>query len=222
MPGTLALVGGGEFRDGCSFDRTLLAAADGDVEVLVLPTAAAFEHPDRVVSGALDWFAGLGAKARGLSVLNRRDALDEENARQVREAGFVYLTGGSPMHLRSVLKDTPTWDALVHAWQDGAVLAGSSAGAMVLTDPMVDPRGGAFTVGIGVVAPLAVVPHADAWSEDKLHRTQVLAPKATPVVGIPERTALLRATDGTWSAEGVGEVRVWLAGEPADLSVLPV
>ena len=222
MPGTLALVGGGEFRDGCSFDRTLLDAVDGEAEVVVLPTAAAFEHPDRIVAGAVDWFAGLGAKARGLSVLSRRDALDEVNARQVRDARFVYLTGGSPMHLRSVLKDTPTWEALVHAWQDGAVLAGSSAGAMVLTDPMVDPRGGAFTVGIGVVAPLAVVPHADAWSEDKLHRTQILAPKATPVVGIPERTALLRAADGAWSAEGVGEVRVWLAGEPADLSVLAV
>lgn len=222
MPGILALVGGGEFSDGCSFDRTLLDGVDGDAEVLVVPTAAAFEHPERAVAAAVDWFAGLGAKARGLFVLNRRDALDEVNARQVAEARFLYLTGGSPMHLRSVLKDTPTWDALVHAWQDGAVLAGSSAGAMVLTDPMVDPRGGAFTVGIGVVAPLAVVPHADSWSEDKLHRTQILAPKATPVVGIPERTALLRAADGNWSAEGVGDVRVWLAGEPADLSVLAV
>ena len=222
MPGILALVGGGEFRDGCTFDRTLLAAVEGEAEVLVLPTAAAFEHPERVVAMATDWFAGLGAKARGLDVLNRRDALDDLNAQQVAAAKFVYLTGGSPMHLRSVLKDTPTWEALVHAWQSGAVLAGSSAGAMVLTDPMVDPRGGAFTVGIGVVAPLAVVPHADAWSDDKLHRTQVLAPAATPVVGIPERTALLRAGDGTWSVEGVGEVRVWLAGEPADLSVLAV
>jgi len=222
MPGVLALVGGGEFRDGCSFDRTLLDALDGDAEVLVLPTAAAFEHPERTVATATDWFAGLGAKARGLDVLNRRDALDELNAQQVAAARFIYLTGGSPMHLRSVLKDTPTWDALVHAWQAGAVLAGSSAGAMVLTDPMVDPRGGAFTVGIGVVAPLAVVPHADAWSDDKLHRTQVLAPAATPVVGIPERTALLRGPDGSWTVEGVGEVRVWLAGEPADLSALPV
>jgi cyanophycinase len=222
MPGMLALVGGGEFRDGCTFDRTLLDAVDGDVEVLVLPTAAAFEHPERLVAEAVTWFGDLGATARGLDVLTRRDALDEANAAQVAAARFVYLAGGSPMHIRSVLKDTPTWDALVQAWQGGAVLAGSSAGAMVLTDPMVDPRGGAFTVGIGVVAPLAVVPHADAWSEDKLHRTQVLAPKATPVVGIPERTALLRGVDGRWRAEGVGEVRVWLAGQLADLAALPV
>ncbi len=54
MPGMLALVGGGEFRDGCTFDRTLLDAVEGDVEVLVLPTAAAFEHPERVVAEAID------------------------------------------------------------------------------------------------------------------------------------------------------------------------
>jgi cyanophycinase len=92
---------------------------------------------------------------------------------------------------------------------------------MVLTDPMVDPRGGAFTVGLGVIAPLAFVPHADTWSDDKLHRTQSLAPAATPVVGVPERTALLRMSGGEWRAEGAGEVRVWLHGEPADLSALP-
>ncbi len=220
MPGTLALVGGGEFTDGCDFDRDLLAASGAD-EVLVVPAGAAFEHPERLVATAVQWFEGFDGKARGLDVLTRRDAVDPANAEQVRTARFVYLAGASPMHLRSVLKDTPTWDALVHAWQHGAVLAGSSAGAMVLTDPMVDPRGGAFTVGIGVVAPLAVVPHADTWSDDKLHRTQVLAPKATPVVGVDERTALVRSQDGTWQVEGAGNVRVWLDKEPADLSTLP-
>lgn len=220
MPGTLALVGGGEFRDGCDFDRGLLDASGAD-EVLVVPAGAAFEHPDRLVGAAERWFEGLGGAARGLPVLTRRDALDPANAEQVRTARFVYLAGPSPMHLRSVLKDTPTWDALVDAWRGGAVVAGSSAGANVLTDPMVDPRGGAFTVGIGLIAPLAVVPHADTWSDDKLHRTQALAPKATPVVGIDERTALLRSPDGTWRAEGAGTVRVWLGGQPADLSVLP-
>ena len=220
MPGVLALVGGGAFADGCDFDRGLLDASGGD-EVLVIPAGAAFEHPDRLVADAARWFGGLGAKAVEVPVLTRRDAVEHANAEIVRNARFVYLAGGSPMHLRSVLKDTPTWDALVDAWQGGAVVAGSSAGAMVLTDPMVDPRGGAFTVGIGLIAPLAVVPHADTWSDDKLHRTQVLAPKATPVVGVDERTAVVRSPDGAWTAEGAGDVRVWLGGAPAELAALP-
>lgn len=220
MPGILALVGGGEFTEGCDFDAELLAASGG-TDVHVVPAAAAYEHPERLISRAAGWFEPLGGRVVEVPVLTRHDALDPTHAEAVRSARFVYLGGESPMHLRSVLKDTPLWEALVSAWQGGAVLAGSSAGAMVLTDPMVDPRGGAFTVGIGVVAPLAVVPHADTWSEDKLHRTQLLAPEATPVVGIDERTALLRHPDGSWQAAGAGQVRVWLGGQPADLAVLP-
>jgi cyanophycinase len=220
VPGPLALVGGGEFTDGCGFDAELLRASGGD-QVVLIPAGAAFEHPERLVATATSWFDGLGAKVQAVDVLMRRDAMDVDIADVVARARFVYLAGESPMHLRSVLKDTPLWEALVQGWQGGAVLAGSGAGAIVLTDPMVDPRGGAFTVGIGVVAPLAVVPHADQWSEDKLHRTQVLAPKATPVAGIDERTALVREPDGTWRAAGVGSVRVWLSGSPAELDALP-
>ena len=84
------------------------------------------------------------------------------------------------MHLRSVLKDSPVWDALVAAWQRGAVLAGSGSGAMVLCDPMVDPRGGAFTLGLGLIAQLAVIPHHDTWSEDKAKRTLRIAPDGLP------------------------------------------
>ncbi|MDQ3294338.1 MAG: Type 1 glutamine amidotransferase-like domain-containing protein [Actinomycetota bacterium] len=216
----LALIGGGEWQAGCDFDHTLLEASGGG-DVLVLPTGAAYEHPQRLVDAAIERFEGLGVKARGVDVLRRPDAFDVEVAAEVRRARFVYLAGASPMHLRSVLKDTPVWDALVASWLDGAVLAGSSAGAMVLTDPMVDPRGGAFTVGLGVVAPLAVIPGIDQWSEDKVHRTRVLAPKAIPVVGVEGRTALIRDLDGSWRADGAGAVQVWVAGKPADLSVLP-
>ena len=148
--GTLALVGGGEFSPGCDFDRELLAAADADT-VLVMPTGAAFEHPGRTVDAATAWFGGLGAKAEGLMVLSRPDAFAPEYVARLRESRFTYLTGSSPMHLRSVLKDTPAWDALGAALAAGGVLAASWAGAMVLSDPMVDPRGGAFTVGLGLV-----------------------------------------------------------------------
>jgi cyanophycinase len=222
MNGPLALVGGDEWRDGCDFDAELLAASGGR-EVLVLPTAAAYEHPERAVATATEWFAGLGGKAVALDVLRRADALDPDRAATVRAARFVYLSGGSPLHLRSVLKETPVWDALVAAWDGGAVVAGSSAGAMVLCDPMVDPRGGAFTVGLGLVVNLAVLAHAepDVARDHLHHRTLELASAGLPVAAITERTALLRDPDGTWRASGAGSVRVFVDGEEVGLDALP-
>ena len=121
--GPLALVGGGEWSEGCSFDAHLWELS-GRSEVLVLPTAAAYEHPQRAVEVASGWFDRLGAQVRGLMVLTRRDAYEDEHANAVGQARFIYLSGGSPMHLRSVLKDTPVWEALVGAWRAGAVVAG--------------------------------------------------------------------------------------------------
>lgn len=220
MPGTLALVGGAEWRDGCDFDRDLLAS-NGAREVLVIPTAAAYEHPDRLAAEAERWFGELGVGVRSLPVLTRADAVRPENVTPVAEARCIYLAGGSPMHLRSVLKDSPIWDALVAAWEGGATVVGSSAGAMVLCDPMVDPRGGALTLGLGLVERLAVIPHHDSWSEDKAKRTLHIAPKGLPIAGIDERTALIRDPSGSWTVKGVGGVVVFVDGKEADLSTLP-
>ena len=220
MVGPLALVGGGEWRDGCEFDGDLLGASGG-TEVVVLPTAAAYEHPGHAVERATRWFDKLGATVRPVLAVDRSGARDEANVAAVREAGFVYLSDGSPLHLRSVLMHSPLWDALVAAWQGGAVLAGSGAGAMVLCDPAVDPRGGAFTLGLGLLDRLAVVPRADTWSEDKLHRTLQLTPAGVALVEVDERTALIRDPDGTWHATGVGAVSVWLDGKEAGVEDLP-
>ena len=220
MTGVLALVGGAEWTDGCDFDADLLAASGGS-EVLVLPTAAAFENPDKAVAHATEWFARLGGRATGLHVLDRRAALDPANADAVRAARFVYLSGGSPLHLRSVLKETPLWDALVEAWRGGAVVAGSSAGAMVLGDPMVDPRGGAFTVGLGLVGNLAVLAHAEPDVATHHKRTFELADAALVLAAIPERTALVRDPNGAWRSTGAGEATVWVGGLQRDFDVLP-
>jgi cyanophycinase len=116
---------------------------------------------------------------------------------------------------------SPLLEALMAAWEGGAVLAASGAGAMVLCDPAVDPRGGAFTLGLGLLPDLAVVARADTWSEDKLHRTLQLTPTGVPLVEVDERTALLRDGDGGWRTAGVGGVSVWLDGHQADLASLP-
>jgi cyanophycinase len=225
-PGTLALVGGGEWSEGCSFDADLMAVSGAD-QVLVLPTAAAYEHPERVVVRAAEWFNPLGGEVEGLMVLSRADAHDDGAAAVVARARLIYLTGNSPMHLRSVLKNSIVWQALVGAWRNGAVVAASAAAAMALTDPMVDARGGGLTIGLGLVDGLAVVPHFGDTHEDghgeKLHRSVQLAPQGTPVAGIPERTALIRDPGGRWRSAGVGQVTVFLDGTRAEagLAALP-
>lgn len=219
MSGPLALVGGSSFHPDTVVEEEL---AGGDAEeVLVLPTGAAYEHPQRLVDAATERFSALGLGVRGLDVLGRADAMDEATAAVVRSARFLYLAGSSPMHLRSVLKETPVWDAAVAAWHDGAALAGSQAGAMVLCDPMVDPRGGAFTVGLGLLANVTVVTDFDTWSEDAVHRTRALSPPDLVIVGVASGSALVRDPDRTWRCSGPIEPRVFVGGEPGSLAELP-
>src|SRR5215471_571157 len=123
MTGVLALVGGSEWTDGCTFDAGLLEAS-GDDRVVVLPTGSAYENPHHLVEQATAWFAGLGAQVVEAPVLTRRDGAVPETIELVRQARFLYLAGTSAMHLRSVLKDSPVYTAMLEAYEGGAVLAG--------------------------------------------------------------------------------------------------
>jgi cyanophycinase len=225
--GPLALVGGQEWSAGCDFDAELLGVTASN-RVVVLPTAAAFEQPERQVLRAAEWFGALGAEVEGLMVLSRSDAQDAGAAAIVGAADFVYLSGGSALHLRSVLKGSAVLEAIGAAWARGAVVAAAGAAATVLTDPMVDPRGGALTVGLGLVSGFTVFPLADvdagtdgggrgvdaaggAGEGEKLHRAVVLAPGGMPVIGIPGRTAVI-CERRRWRSAGVGKPVVYVDG----------
>jgi cyanophycinase len=220
MTGYLALVGGSEWNDGCDFDAALLAASGGS-EVVVLPTAAAYENPAKHLARAEAWFAALGAKVRALPVYDRAAARDPEHVRAVHEASFVYLADGSSQHLRSVLKDTPLWSAVVEGWQSGTVLAASAQAAAALCGHMVDARGGAFTVGLDLIDGITVIPHYDLWSPEKSHRTVRLARPDLVVAGIDERTALVRDPGGTWTVRGAGSASLFRAGAVITLDQVP-
>jgi len=209
--GSLALVGGGEWGPGArDFDADLLGRSGAD-EVLILPTAAAFEHADRVGDRAEAYFRELGTKARTLPVLHRTEADDHAIAKQVRSAKFVYIADGSPLHLRSVLKESALFEALLAAYHGGAVLAASGAGATLLCDPMVDPRGGAYTVGLGVVKNLAVFPYHGTAATHLRDRSIDLLPRNAVLAGIDEATALVKRPDG-WTVAGAGTVTLYGAG----------
>ncbi len=207
--GPLALVGGREWEEGCrDFDAALLETS-GTKEVVVIPTAAAFERPELVLDAARGYFETFGATVRSVDVLHRREAEDDEPARIVADAHFLYLTSGSPMHLRSVLKDSKLYAAIVEAHLGGAVLAASGAGGRVLCDPMVDPRGGAYTVGLGLVNGVAFLPFRDTAPAHLIERSIELLPAEAVLAAVDERTAMIRDALGTWRVAGAGTVSVY-------------
>jgi cyanophycinase len=207
--GTIALLGGGEWRPACRDLDAELLERSGGTEVVVLPTAAAFEHPDRVVERATGYFRDLGATVRALPVLRRADADDKKVLEGVDDAGFVYIADGSPLHLRSALKESKLFESFLHAYRKGAVVAASGAGATVVCDPMVDPRGGAYTVGLGLVEGLAVFPYHGTAADHLRERSIDLLPSTATLVGIDEETALIRDAESEWRVAGAGAVTLY-------------
>lgn len=202
MSGTIALQGGGPFTANDDLDRRLLAAA-GATRVVVLPTADAFERPERLVAAAMNWGERLDVQVEALMVMRRGEAMEQGAANVVRGASAVYFVGDQPLHLRSVMKDTPLWEALRDVLTNGGLVAASGGSAAAMCDPMVDPRGGAFTLGLGLVPNLALVTEAEGWSPERLHRTRELANTAFAVLRTGD--ALVRTAEG-WEIVGNAEV----------------
>jgi cyanophycinase len=212
MAGLLALVGGDEFNPGNEDQDRLLAGAAGRGPAYVIPTAAARGGPEQAVAHATRWFGDLGLQLQELPVLKRTDANSKALADQARAGGFFYLVGGDPGHVAQVLRESRVWSAIFEAWQDGAVLAGSSAGAMALCAQSLIRRAwpNRFerrpTDALGVVPDAAVLPHFDTFGHRWIESAQRELPGLT-LVGIDERSAAVWQ-DGGWRAMGPGSVTV--------------
>ena len=163
MAGPIALVGGDEFRDGCEpMDREILDATGASrPRVLIVPTAAARQNPSKAAANGVVYFEGLGAEADSLMVLDSEDAGDDGLVSRIGWADVIYLTGGDPAHLLKVLRGSRMLEAVKESVSGGAVLAGSSAGAMVLGGWM---RYGGVRPALGLLEGLAVLPHHERSS----------------------------------------------------------
>lgn len=210
MPGDIGLVGGEEFRVGCEeMDREIMRASGQDpARVVVIPTAAV-TGPEKAANDGVRHFSGLGGDAESLMVLDRHHADDAGLAESLAGAGVIYFTGGSPDHLLTTLRDSRLWQAILEAVDQGAVLAGSSAGAMVLGALMRRPRLGGWVDALGVTPGLAVLPHHE--SSDPAQTSSQLQSQTSgslTVLGIDARTGCL-GRPGNWRVVGSGKVTVY-------------
>lgn len=200
------------------FDAGLLAAT-GRVRprVVILPTASFPDGEDafqRWAAMGVSHFGDLGAEVEPVLVRDRSEADDAAAAQAIGEADLVYLSGGKPAHLMRVLDGSGVGRAIAAAHHRGAVLAGCSAGAMVLAGHTFDFRLGLlpwllrWRDGLGFVPGTSVMPHYDAWPEPVCALIAFQAPRGSVVVGIDEATAVV-GRDGVWQVHGRSRVTVW-------------
>jgi cyanophycinase-like exopeptidase len=129
----------------------------------------------------------------------RRDGLEAEQA--VASAGTVVLTGGSPRRLRDALVATGLDARIRERHASGAMVMGSSAGAMVACATTLLPqwRGNPRTgPGIGLLTGYVVVPHYDRKRGGWVRAGLAVEPT---VLGIPECSGVL-VQDGHLRAIG--------------------
>ena len=206
--GVVALQGGGPFVSNDELDRQLLSEA-GIERVVMLPTADAFEQPERLVAAAETWGERIGVTVESVMVMTRADAEVSDPASAVDAVQAVFLAGDSASHLRSVIKDTPLFEALAALVARGGTLIACGPCAAALCDPMTDQRGGGFALGLGLLQGLAVIPGCESWPRDQLERAHTLAD--TALVDLPTGSAIVRRGD-TWEVVGDATVHGELPG----------
>jgi cyanophycinase len=213
MAGQIGLAGGEEFRAGCEeMDREImLASGQSPARVIIVPTAQ-LTGPAKAANDGTTHFGGLGGDSSALMVLNRDDAHDPNLVEAVAGAGVIYFTGGSPDHLLSTLQDSPLLEAVLQAHAGGAVVAGSSAGAMVMGSLMRRPSSGGWVDALGVVPSVGVLPHHERRDPEETWRDlKDSAPSGLTILGVDARAGCL-GNPGSWRVVGSGNVTVYRDG----------
>lgn len=209
--GYLLLEGGAEFGgDMRDPDLKAIELAGGfEAPIRIIPTAAAPDNNDqRAGDNGIRWFQSLGAKdVTSLPLIDKVSANDESIATALREAKLIYMLGGFTGYLGETLKGSAAWNAVMEAYRDGAVVAGSSAGAMVMCEFYYDPRQGKVVDGLNLVPNSIVMPHYNTFG--KSWASRLLEISQVTLIGIDEGTGMLSDSGQTWTVHGGGSVTLY-------------
>lgn len=156
--GHLVAIGGAEDKtsDLEVLGRVFALAPAPEAEVAVIVTASGV--PDEVFPDYASAFSRLGAGAvHSLDFRERSDTEEASCLEVIGRCGVIFFSGGDQLRLTNVLGGSSALDAIRERYLSGAVVAGTSAGAVALASTMIHGNGpvdalhkGAVQMGSGL------------------------------------------------------------------------
>ncbi|HEV8516733.1 MAG TPA: cyanophycinase [Candidatus Limnocylindrales bacterium] len=203
--GYVIVIGGAEdkVRERVILNRFTSLAGGSDARVVVISTAsslgaAAGELYRRVLGE-------LGVReVRPIHAMTRTQANEDETVRLLRDATGIFLTGGNQLRLSSTIGGTELARAVLERHREGAVVAGTSAGASALSTHMVafgasggSPRQRMFQMaaGLGVLPGVIIDQHFQ--QRNRLGRLLAIIAQNPSLlgIGVDEDTAAVVGPD---------------------------
>lgn len=138
VEGKLLIIGGAEDKKGeCRILRKFIELTGGEeARIAVITTAT--EKPKEVGQEYEDLFLNLGAReVEPLHINTRSDAESPYFEESLKKATGIFFTGGDQLRITSTLGGTQISGILYELYHKGVVIAGTSAGASVMSDTMI-------------------------------------------------------------------------------------
>lgn len=209
--GAVMAIGGAEdkLNDRIILSTFLQLAGGRKARIAIVPTASSIETAGERYKAI---FLEMGAaSAEVLFIGNREDANGDVHIDSLEQATGIFLTGGNQMRLSALVGGTRVAQLVKQRHERGAIVAGTSAGASILSSHMVAYGASGETprlrmanmiAGFGLVPELIIDQHFR--QRDRIGRllSLVAANPGLLGVGIDEDTAAL--IDGNGTLEVVG------------------
>lgn len=214
--GRLIAIGGNEDKadELIVLKRVVREIGKIDYKVGVITTAS--ETPEQRGQDYHSVFTTLGASRIDIfNIKERAEANDRKSAKTIADLDLIFFTGGDQLRLTTILGGTRIFDAIQERLKNGALIAGTSAGATVFSDTMIyegKSEDGLFkgsvlsTSGFGFVNKIIIDTHFMA--RGRIGRLiQIVASNSTCIgVGIGEDSGVILKSDGIAEVIGTGQV----------------
>jgi cyanophycinase len=226
--GKLMLIGGAEdkFEQKYILKKFFESSGGPKARIAILPSASESEE-----SGAIyhQIFTDLGAQSvQLLPLFNREEAELPDVAKDIGKATGVFMTGGVQSKIVGILHATAALGAIKSAYDNGATIGGTSAGAAAMSNPMIGSglvgslaRSGMVRLqeGLGLTESLLIDQHFHQRNRLGRLLTAVMSYPEMLGIGIDEDTAALVTHDGLLSVMGRGTVTVADASEAESVNL---